>query len=732
MMMKKIHALILSIAAVILMPLGTSAISGADFNPARIIDDLVFFNKNSMTVQQIQDFLNSKVPTCDSNHAGFIGGTGTLYNPPFICLKDFYENPDAPYTVNFTYKNTSGVDTAGSRTYYENNSYRYTSLTPVYKNGDYTQGYSLKGTMTNIAGVKPAGAISAAQIIYNAAQTYNINPQVLLITLQKEQGLVTDTWPAAWQYQASMGYGCPDTAPCSSGYAGFSRQVFSAAYQFRQYTDNPDSYNFKGGTTRYVQYNPTASCGGTNVAIVNQATANLYNYTPYQPNAGALANMSDSSAGGSSNCGAYGNRNFFWYFNKWFGSTYAPSYSYNIVSQTYTPSGGTEQNYVDGIPATPGDIFTLKVVLKNSSNQTWYNNGNNPVQLATWLPSNRKSLIEGSGWISPYRPATMQESSVAPGSNATFLFNAIAPGPNNGQNNFGEYFNLVMEGKSWFPVSQVIRFNFNLSANYSWRLISQTYGSSKTNYNDGIPASLGDTIPVTVKLQNTGTANWYKSGKYPVNIATWNPTYSASPVYENSWSSAYRPAGLVESIVKPGDTGTFNFNLKANKNGNYAQYFNLVAEGITWFPYNQMLRFNMNVNSYYGWQVVSQSYGDSIPNTNYVDGVPMSPGTTKKLKIVLKNTGNTTWIKNNNPVRLATWLPSYRTSLFQSSDWISDVRAAELQENTVSPGENGTFIFTVTAPKKQGNYGEYFNLVAEGLAWFPYNGVLRFNFNVWL
>jgi len=329
--MKKIFVILYLISTLSFLPSSALALSGSDFNPGRIIDDLVFFNKNSMSVTQIQNFLNSKVPTCDTNHTGFTGSTGTIYSSPFICLKDFYENPDAPYTVSFTYKNTSGVDTAGNRTYYENNSYRYTSLTPVYTNGDYTQGYSLKGTMTNVAGVKPAGAISAAQIIYNAAQTYNINPQVLLVTLQKEQGLITDTWPASWQYQAAMGYGCPDTAPCSAGYAGFSKQVISTAYQFRRYTDSPDSYNFKGGTTRYVQYNPTSSCGGSNLYLQNQATANLYNYTPYQPNSGALINMSDYSSGSTSTCGAYGNRNFFWYFTKWFNSTYS-----SLIKDTYT------------------------------------------------------------------------------------------------------------------------------------------------------------------------------------------------------------------------------------------------------------------------------------------------------------------------------------------------------------------------------------------------------------
>ena len=53
---------------------------------------------------------------------------------------------------------------------------------------------------------------TAAHIIWQAAQDYRINPQVLIVLLQKEQGLVTDTWPNNIQYRAATGYGCPDTA----------------------------------------------------------------------------------------------------------------------------------------------------------------------------------------------------------------------------------------------------------------------------------------------------------------------------------------------------------------------------------------------------------------------------------------------------------------------------------------------------------------------------------------
>jgi len=314
----------------------TLALTGSDFQAGRIIDDAVFANTNTMSVQDIQNFLNAKVPTCNTNHAGFTGGTGTTYNPPFVCLKDFYENPNSTYTVGYSYTDTSGNAQTGSRTYYNNNAYRVTSLCPVYigytgtptcGSGDYHNGldHLIPALQTTGLGI-PGGAVSAAQIIYNAAQQYSINPQVLIVLLQKEQGLVTDDWPAQYEYQAATGYGCPDTAPCSSNYAGFSNQVISAAWQFRQYLTTPSNYNFVARQNNFVGYYPCAS--GTTVYIQNASTAALYDYTPYQPDASVLTytNPTGSSSGPGAvpftdNCATYGNRNFWWYFNTWFGSS---------------------------------------------------------------------------------------------------------------------------------------------------------------------------------------------------------------------------------------------------------------------------------------------------------------------------------------------------------------------------------------------------------------------------
>jgi hypothetical protein len=262
-----------------LVPTNAKALSGSDFKAGRIIDDAVFFNKNAMSVDQIQQFLNAKVPTCDRNRQTYFTYAGKPYGPPFTCLKEYQENPITK----------------------ENNIGRF--------NPD--------GTPYNVPGGK-----TAAQIIWDAAQTHNINPQSLIVTLQKETAIVTDTWAAGWQYDRAMGYGCPDSGPnntanCNANYYGFYNQVNSAAWQFRRYVTYPDKYNFKAGVTRFIGYNPSISCGGSNIFIENSATAALYNYTPYQPNAGALANLY-----GTAPCGAYGNRNFWRLFHDWFGSPY--------------------------------------------------------------------------------------------------------------------------------------------------------------------------------------------------------------------------------------------------------------------------------------------------------------------------------------------------------------------------------------------------------------------------
>src|SRR5579884_1339018 len=69
----------------------------------------------------------------------------------------------------------------------------------------------------------------ASTIIYDAAQAYGVNPQVILATMQKEQSLVTTPDPTQSQLDCAMGYNS------CSGFVGFFNQVDNGTWQLRTY-----------------------------------------------------------------------------------------------------------------------------------------------------------------------------------------------------------------------------------------------------------------------------------------------------------------------------------------------------------------------------------------------------------------------------------------------------------------------------------------------------------------
>ncbi len=263
-----------------LLPQPAAALLGSEFQAGRIMDDGVFFNTTTIDVGGIQGFLDSKVPTCDTNgtqpHTSGTNratyGASRGYPAPYICLR------------------------------------HYTQDTPT------------KAAESSLCNQYNGGNKSAAQIIYDVGQACGVSPKVLVVLLEKEQSLVTDDWPWGIQYRSATGYGCPDTAPCNAEYYGFFNQVYNAARQFKRYARDSHLFSYRSGRTSFVQYNPNTGCGGTDLFLQNQATAGLYNYTPYQPNAAALNNLMGTGDG----CSAYGNRNFWRLYSEWFGGVFGP------------------------------------------------------------------------------------------------------------------------------------------------------------------------------------------------------------------------------------------------------------------------------------------------------------------------------------------------------------------------------------------------------------------------
>jgi uncharacterized protein with LGFP repeats len=257
--------------------LSTSA-DFSQFQPGDIISDAAFFNPGTMDAGDVQTFLSSKGASCTGSY----------------CLKSYRAD-----------SNDRPAATAG--------------------NPGCPQAYT------------GAPGETAATMIYRVSQACGINPEVLLVTLQKESGLITARNPSAATYTAAMGYGCPDTAACDSTYNGLFNQLYMAARQFQRYRAGVAG-SYRAGRTYAISYYPKVAnsygdntnnqrCGTQTVTIANAATAGLYNYTPYVPNAAALA----AGYGTGNTCSSYGNRNFWAYMSDWFGGPTAITDEYTAL-----------------------------------------------------------------------------------------------------------------------------------------------------------------------------------------------------------------------------------------------------------------------------------------------------------------------------------------------------------------------------------------------------------------
>lgn len=256
---------LVALVAVAIVPLASRLAAGSDdrpsldvsaFDPGMLIDDASFYDGEAMTSVEIQDFLDERIGRCAGDS----------------CLNVLRAELPARDAL---------VSDATGQT---------------------------------ICGPWEGGELSAAEVIDRVQRACGISAKVLLVMLQKEQSLVagaTARDPQPEELAAAMGARCPDDAPCDPGRAGFADQVAQgatdlAAYRASEFMRQPG--------THWIAYSPDPACDGSEVAIANDATAALYNYTPYQPNAAALAAGWDEGDA----CSSYGNRNFAWYWMAWF------------------------------------------------------------------------------------------------------------------------------------------------------------------------------------------------------------------------------------------------------------------------------------------------------------------------------------------------------------------------------------------------------------------------------
>lgn len=287
-MIRKKFIQIISTALLLALPLTAVAQVDPNFTPNKLIEDKVFTDTSTFGgAAGIQKFLESKGSVLANTTADFIS---RLKEPSIVTLKQGLEDP--------------GAALGRSRT--------------------------------------------AAELIWDAAQAAGINPQVILVTLQKEQGLITNHQNSSYDQlqkalDRSLGFDCPDASGCGNLFPGFYYQLFgNFDAENNRYIGAPKSlmksFNtpngrgpfFNGGPARVgdtleifnTQGPPNNAAPSQSVTLSNLATAALYRYTPHVFN---------------------GNYNFWKFMNQWFRYANGTLIKINGDNKLYIIQNGTRQ-----------------------------------------------------------------------------------------------------------------------------------------------------------------------------------------------------------------------------------------------------------------------------------------------------------------------------------------------------------------------------------------------------
>lgn len=604
--------------------------------------------------------------------------------------------------------------------------------------------------------------VSAGTVVYRAAQAYDINPQVLLTTLQKEQSLLTSTSCSTNTIAKAMGYGCPDSGGSysysnvnlytrngtaftsvsgicvnSSLKVGFSQQIIRAAWLFkfsqqrslgntnwaiiRGSWDNSDDLSscYSGPMTEGIRktcpngtavyYDGYKTIDGTAVHLDTGATAAFYWYTPH----------------------FHGNQNLVSIFENYFGPTVAPFYGASYYSQSAYPT--LEQN----------QSTTITLMYRNDGNLPWYDTSaagpsTPPVVLATSNPMNRASEFATQAWPSVSRAATTftavyeadgttlagDQHVVQSGQIAKYDIPIKVP-KDLYVGSYKEYFMPIREGASgfgWYMGADTVHMVINVQratrAAYQYQSDYQTIGQNERS-----------TMFFTFK--NTGTTTWYDettasaNNDYPVVLSTAGPMNRNSDFATTGWTTLFRPVTIFSKVYEadgttlaanqhaaiPGQIVRFEFNVVAKLGqpaAKYREYFSLIRQGARDWPID-------GGGAYQDVTIKNGSYSSSyVSQSSYPT---IAKGQSGTMFFHLKNSGTLSWYDDSSwrggmyAVHFATGSPINRGSIF-SANWPSSSRPSKMfakvyesdnttlagDQHVVKPGQIAEFSFPITVP----------------------------------
>jgi len=236
---------------------------------------------------------------------------------------------------------------------------------------------------------------TAAELIWDVSRVSGLNPQVILVTLQKEQGLIGQVDPQRLQkaLDRAMGFDCPDAAGCGKLFPGFYYQLFgNVDTEGNRYLGATKSlmrsYNTPGGRGPLLLSTParvgdsvtldneTGDFDGVpasqTVTLGNLATAALYRYTPHVYN---------------------GNYNFWNFFTSWFKYPSGTLLRSSIDAAVYIINNGQLQRVPAFVAAARGLHLNLALTVSPTEFSSY------PVGLAYGPPDDTICSVGGQFYV---------------------------------------------------------------------------------------------------------------------------------------------------------------------------------------------------------------------------------------------------------------------------------------------------------------------------------------------
>ena len=226
------------------------------------------------------------------------------------------------------------------------------------------------------------------------------------------------------------------------------------------------------------------------------------------------------------------------------------------------------------VPALqPAATSQVTMLFRNTGTKTW-TRGVAGSQVALGINGDSTSFSNmgmNVGWPSGNRVAIQNEAAVGPGSTASFTFTVKAPFA---AGTVRLPLRPVIDGVAWLE-DQGIFVPVTTVVDYHSRWVSESaFPTLQVGQTSG---------PLSIVFRNAGSQAWVRGilgqeARLAVNQD--NAQWAGLGV---NWMSANRVAPQAESVVAPGATGTFTFQVRApSKPGLYAIHLRPVIDAVTW------------------------------------------------------------------------------------------------------------------------------------------------------